>query len=447
MSEINFVDQSIRDAQQSLWGFMMTTDMILPIAPLMDRVGYKTIATVGGRGIITGIRYLGEDVFGRIRLLAQTLKAPLRTSLCHSALTSFDVEPLAASELWVKRAVANGITSFWFCDYQNSMDRFCHLARLAKAEGAEIVAALMYTLSPVHTDELWARKTRRIAEVRDCVDAIMIEDASGVLTPERTRTFLAAVQQNCGGMPIEFHAHCNTGLAPLCYLEAIKMGIKTMHTAVSPLANDTSLPSTENILRNARRLGYSSNLDEEALKAEADHFRKIAQERGLRMGAPLEYDLFRYEHQLPGGMMGTMSNQLSELGMEHRLEEVLEEAARIRQEFGYPVMATPYSQLVGAQALFNVTSGERYKIVSDEVIKYALEHYGELDAPMEQNVKDKILGSPKAKKFLNWKVPEITVEDLRREIGPGLSDDELLFEIANPVGEVKAKLDILYGRK
>ena len=201
----------------------------------------------------------------------------------------------------------------------------------------------------------------------------MIEDASGILTPERTRELISIVQRNCAGIPLEFHCHCNSGLAPLCYLEAIQAGVTTVHTAVAPLANGTSLPSTESILKNARRLGFTSDLDEDALAAVSAHFRKIAEKENLPIGAPREYDLFHFDHQVPGGMMTNLTRQLRELGMEHRLDEILQEVVQVRKEFGYPVMATPYSQIVGVQAVENVVSGERYKKIPDETIKYALQ--------------------------------------------------------------------------
>jgi oxaloacetate decarboxylase alpha subunit len=447
LKKLSFVDQTLRDAQQSLWGFRMSTDILAPILPVMDQVGYKAIATVGARGMIVTMRAFNEDPFQRIRLMAKELRrTPLRGSFWVFNVQGWDIEPMAATELLIKQQVADGIRSFWICDYQNMMDKFSYLVQIAKAEGAEIVPALLYTLSPVHTDELFARKARMLAET-GVVDIIHVEDAGGVLTPERCRTLLPAIQRESKGIPVEFHAHCNLGLAPLCYLEAVKLGIDTLHTAVPPLANDTSLPSVENVLKNTHRLGYSSNLDEEALGAVTDHFRKVAKERGLRTGAPLEYDVFHFEHQLPGGMMGTLRNQLAEVGMGKRLGEVLEEVARIRQEFGYPVMATPYSQIVGGQAVFNITSGERYKICPAETIKYMLGFYGEPDGPVDQNAKEKILSSLRAKKFLNWKPPEITVADLRREIGQGLSDEQLLLRLLNPEGEVKDRLDTLYGKK
>jgi pyruvate/oxaloacetate carboxyltransferase len=269
---------------------------------------------------------------------------------------------------------------------------------------------------------------------KDCIDRIMIEDASGVITPERTRELISIVQRNCDGIPLEFHGHCNSGLAPLCYLEAIKCGVTTVHTAVAPLANGTSLPATETILKNARRLGFTSDLDEDALAAVSAHFRGIAEKEGLPVGTPREYDLFHFEHQVPGGMMTNLTRQLREVKMEHRLDEILEEVVLVRKEFGYPVMATPYSQIIGSQAVENVVSGERYKKITDEIIKYALEYYGKPAVPIDQNIMDKIMALPRTKELLNWK-PEgffKSVDELRREIGPELSDDDLLLKILIP---------------
>jgi pyruvate/oxaloacetate carboxyltransferase/biotin carboxyl carrier protein len=435
-NKIDFIDQTLRDAQQSLWGYTMRTDMMTPIAEVMDQVGYRAIATVGSQAFTVQVRNLNEDPWKRIRVLSKLItRTPLRGSYQIGSLSSFDLStPRDIITLWIKRTVANGIKSFWICDYQEDMEKFIYFARIAKAEGAEVVPALMYTSSPAHTNEHWARKTRLIAEAKDWVDRIMIEDASGVITPENTRELVSTVQKNCEGLPLEFHSHCNSGLAPLCYLEAIQSGATTLHTAVAPLANGTSLPATETILRNARRLGYSSNIDEDALAAVSAHFRKIAEEEGLPIGVPMEYDLFHFEHQVPGGMMTNLTRQLREVGMEHRLDEILEEVVQVRKEFGYPVMATPYSQIVGAQAVENVVSGERYQQITDEAIKYVLGHYGEPVIPIDQNVMDRIMCLPRTKEFLNWK-PEgylKSVEELRQEIGPELSDDDLLLKILIP---------------
>ena len=436
MNKIEFVDQTIRDAQQSLWGFTMRTDHMAPIAETMDKVGYQTIATVGSQAFTVQVRNLNEDPWERIRVLSGLItRTPIRGSYQIGSLSSFDLStPRDIITLWIKRSVANGIKSFWICDYQTDFEKFVYFARIAKAEGAEVVPALMYTSSPAHTMEHWAHKTRWLADAKECIDRIMIEDASGVITPEDTTKLVSTVLKHCDGIPLEFHSHCNSGLAPLCYLEAIKAGVTTVHTAVEPLANGTSLPATENILRNARRLGFTSDLDEDALAAVSAHFRAIAEKEGLPMGVPQEYDLFHYEHQVPGGMMTNLTRQLREVGMEWRLNEILEEVVLVRKELGYPVMATPYSQIVGAQAVENVVSGERYKQVTDEAIKYVLGYYGEPVVPIDQNVMDRVMSLPRTKEFQNWQPQGYlkSVDKLRQEIGPELSDDDLLLRILIP---------------
>jgi pyruvate/oxaloacetate carboxyltransferase/biotin carboxyl carrier protein len=440
--KIDFVDQTLRDAQQSLWGYTMRTDHMTPVAEMMDKVGYRSIATVGSQAFTVQVRNLNEDPWERIRVLSKLItRTPLRGSYQIGSLSSFDLStPRDIITLWIKRSVANGIKSFWICDYQTDMEKFVYFARIAKAEGAEVVPALMYASSPAHTNEHWARKTRLLVEAKDYLDRIMIEDASGVITPEGTRELVSTVQKNCEGLPLEFHSHCNSGLAPLCYLEAIQAGVTTVHTAVAPLANGTSLPATEAILKNARRLGYSSDLNEDALATVSDYFRKIAEKEGLPIGVSAEYDLFHFEHQVPGGMMTNLKRQLREVGMEYRLNEILEEVVLVRKEFGYPVMATPYSQIVGAQAVENIVSGERYKQIPDEAIKYVLGYYGEPAAPIDQNVMDKVMNSPRAKQFINWKPDgyDKSIEEFRREIGLELSDDELLLKILIPGKPVKS---------
>jgi pyruvate/oxaloacetate carboxyltransferase len=441
MKEISFVDQTLRDAQQSLWGYMMRTDHMTPIAEMMDKVGYRAIATVGSQAFTVQVRNLDEDPWERIRILSKLIrKTPLRGSYQIGSLSSFDLStPRDIITLWIKRSVANGIKSFWICDYQFEMEKFIYFARIAKAEGVEVVPALMYTSSPAHTNEYWARKTRVLMEAKEYIDRIMIEDASGIITPEGTRELVSTVRGNCEELPLEFHAHCNSGLAPLCYLEAIQSGVTTVHTAVAPLANGTSLPATEVILRNARHMGYRADLNEEALETVSTYFRNIAEKEGFPIGAPMEYDLFHFEHQVPGGMMTNLTRQLREVGMEHRLDEILEEVVLVRKEFGYPVMATPYSQIVGAQAIENVISGERYKQMTDEAIKYVLGYYGEPVVPIDPTVINRVTSLPRAKQFEDWK-PEgydKSVEELRREMGPGLSDDDLLLKVLIPGKPVK----------
>jgi len=441
VEKVQFVDQTIRDAQQSLWGNMMRTDYITPIAEVMDRVGYLAVATVGSQAFTVQVRNLDENPWERVRALSTLMPSTcLRGSYQTASLSSFDMStPRDVISLWIKRSVANGIRGFWICDYQENMERFRYFAGIARAEGAEIVTSLMYTTSPLHTSEHWIAKARLIAEAGDCIDRIMISDESGIITPEGTREIISIVQHNCEGIPLEFHCHCNSGLAPLCYIEAVRCGVTTLHTAVAPLANGTSLPATESVLRNLRRLGYECDLDEDALAVVSAHFREVAAREGLQTGAPVEYDVFHLQHQVPGGMVTNFTRQLRELGAEERLEEILEEAVQVRRDYGYPVMATPYSQIVGAQAFDNVISGERYKNITDESIKYLLGYYGEGAYPLDADLMEKVEALPRTKEFREWR-PEgylKSVDELRQEVGPALSDDELLLKILIPGRPIK----------
>jgi pyruvate/oxaloacetate carboxyltransferase/biotin carboxyl carrier protein len=436
--KLTFVDQTLRDAQQSLWGFMMRTDHITPIAEVMDKVGFKAVGTVGGNGFTIQARAHGEDPWDRIRQLSRLMpNTPLETSYMPHSLATFDIDtPRDVIALWIKRCVANGVKRFWCCDDQSDMEATRYFGEIVKNEGALNITTIGYNFSPFHDREHWVRTTRWIAEVKDVVDGIRIEDPFGAITPEQTRELLSTVFENCEGIPVEFHSHCTTGLAPFSYLEAIKAGVTTLHTAVAPLANGTSLPALESIVRNAKRLGFESDIDEEALNRVSDHFRRIAEKEGLPIGAPMEYDLFSVEHQVPGGMMTNLQRQLKEVGMEQLLPRVLEEIIQVRKDFGYPIMGTPYSQIVGAQALENVVSGDRYKNITDEAIKYVLGFYGVPAGPVDQNVKDKIASSARAKTLAQWK-PEKRFKplgEIRNELGPELSEDELLLKIMIPGG-------------
>jgi oxaloacetate decarboxylase alpha subunit len=237
------------------------------------------------------------------------------------------------------------------------------------------------------------------------------------------------ILENANGKPVEFHTHCTTGLgAPSC-LEAIKAGIRSINTAIPPLAEASSNPSIFNVAMNARALGYSTAIDEEALKPVTEHFTAIARQENLPIGRPVEYDAFHPIHQVPGGMISNFRFQLANLGKLDQLNAVLEEVVRVRAEFGYPIMVTPYSQFVGVQAAINVMVGERYKEITDEMFQYALGHWGEEEArSIDANVRDKILSRPRAKELAKWKLPEISVKEFRAKFGgAGVSDDEKIL--------------------
>jgi oxaloacetate decarboxylase alpha subunit len=441
MKEITFIDTTLRDGHQSLWATRMRTAHMIPIAPMMDEAGFKSIELMGTVHFDACLRYLRENPWERIRLMARAApRTPLGALIRSKSLTSFNIVPDSIIELWIKRCAANGLRRLMIFDALHDWSNLSRSISVARSEGIEVAVPLVYSLSPVHTDQFYAQKTAEMVE-RLKPDAVMIKDSIGLLTPERTRTLVPMIKRHIGELPLEMHSHCTTGLAPLCCLESVKLGVDSIYTCVSPLANGPSHPSVENMTMNLRRLGFVPRINEAAVKAVSEHFRYVAKREGKPMGAPVEYDAFQYIHQVPGGMITNLQFMLSQRGMEHRLEEVLEEVSVIREEWGYPVMITPFSQLVGTQAVLNCLLGERYKVATEEAIRYILGHYGTTPAPVNQNVKDKILSLPEARGLLHWEQPQPSIGELRKEIGrPGISDDELLLRVLFPEEHVEATL-------
>ncbi len=427
MNEINFVDTTLRDGNQSLWGFCMTTGMILPVAAQLDRMGFEAIDCEALIGWKVRVRQQREEPWERLRLLSKKITRTPLAIMCGASTGQFNVAPLAFAKVRMERLAANGINRVQVTGFLNDMSFMVpEIVQFARDVGLQVVMGLSYTLSPKHTDEYYARKARDAVKLKP--DRVYLKDAGGLLTPERTRTIMPAIQRNSGGLPVELHSHCTTGLAPLCYLEAIKVGIKTLHTGIPPLANGSAQPAVLHIARNARLLGYEPRIDEEAVKPISDHFRLIARKEGLPLGVPLEYDYGQYLHQVPGGVISNLKRQLSEGGMGHRLAEVLEETTQVRQDLGYPIMITPFSQLVATQATINVLLGERYGEAPDEVIQYCLGYFGEeAGSGVEPQVKARILDRSRAKELAQRERIEPSVEELRRRFGgSSVSDDELV---------------------
>jgi oxaloacetate decarboxylase (Na+ extruding) subunit alpha len=428
MKEIRFVDTTLRDGQLSLWALGMKTGAMLAIAEQMDQCGFESLEFFGFAGYIKYVKEHKENPWVWMGLGAKKFS---RTRLrYHGGLASgFEKIPRSVRLLMVERVIAHGITLTRSSDPWNDYDAAAVEIDALKKLGMDVIVNVIYTVSPRHTDEYYAERARRAAAIKP--HRICFKDVAGLLTPDRARTLIPLIQKNIDHVPLEFHAHCNNGMAPFNYLEAIKLGVVTLHTAIPPLANGSGQPSIFNIARNARTLGYNPLVDLAAIKPVEDHFTYIAKREGHPIGAPREYDHGQYLHQVPGGMISNLRHQLRMMGMENRLQETLEEAGRVRAEFGYPIMVTPLAQFVGSQAAINVITGERYKEVTDQSIQYALGHWGK-EAPqvMEANVKDKLLNRPRAKEWAQWSPPDLSLEDVRQKFGGrGVSDEELVLRV------------------
>lgn len=426
MSRVNLIDVTLRDAHQSLWSTRMTTAMMLPAAAGLDRAGFEAIDLVGGAVFDVCVRYLCEDPWERMRIMSHAItRTPLIVMTRAQSLFTFEFFPDDVVELTARRIAANGIRYVTPYDALNDVRNMIVPVRASRAAGLYVAGGLVYTLSPVHTDEYYAKKARELLALG--VDAVFLKDPSGLLTPDRTRTLVPVLKTALGAVPLQLHSHCLTGLAPLCALEAIRLGVDVVHTAISPLAHGASHPPTEWLVRNARRMGFEVPVDAESLRPVADYFRYVAAREGKPLGRIAEYDPFHYDHQVPGGMISNLRTQLAELGIAHRLEEILEEVARVRCELGYPIVVSPFAQFVVTQAVLNVVQGERYATVPDEVRKYALGYYGELAAPIDPRVLDRITRGEQPVTARPGELLAPAVDRVRSERGPFASDDDLLL--------------------
>ena len=364
-------------------------------------------------------------------LVASMPNTPVRAGLRANANVTFGITPPALMDLWVRRLCAHGVRSFWLYDVLLGTDNMRRLAKEAKAaNGAQVAGAIMFALSPVHTDEYFIEKAGILASDPN-IDSILLYDTAGVLERERLSTLVPALVQVAKGKPIEMHSNNLLGMSAKAYLDAIDFGVSVIHTASRPMANGPSVPSTEIMAKNIQLKGHTHNLDEALFKPVADHFEAVGKAAGFLVNQYAEYDVFSIEHQIPGGMMGTFKAQLANHNMMDKLDEVLDEVAAVRRDLGYPGMATPFSQLVGIQAVLNVVTGKRYGTVPDEVIQYAAEYYGKPVAPVDPEVMDKIMSSSRAKEVLANPPEEPTLEELKKQYGTE-DEDELIYRMTVP---------------
>ena len=428
MRKIGFIDTTLRDAHQCLWSTRMTTAMMLPIAENLDRAGFEAIDLVGGAVFDVCVRFLREDPWERMRIMSAAItRTPLIVMTRGQSLFTFELFSDDVVALTAERIAANGIRYTTPYDALNDVRNIRVSVEAAKRAGLYVAAGVVYTVSPVHTDEYYAKKVREIAALG--ADAVYLKDPSGLLKPERASTLVPALRKALGALPLQLHTHCLTGLGPLSALAAIECGIDVVHSATSVLAHGASQPPTEWLVENARRLGFDAPLDLDQLAPVREHFRYVAAREGLPLGKIAEYDPFHYEHQVPGGMISNLRSQLQAMRIEDRLDEILAETAAVRRDLGYPILVSPFAQYVVTQATLNVIGKERYKTIPDEVRRYALGYYGELAAPVEPNLFDRIAAGERVVRERPGDLLPPTLERVRRERGPFDSDDDLLLAV------------------
>jgi oxaloacetate decarboxylase (Na+ extruding) subunit alpha len=436
---IGLVDTTVRDGHQSLWSAnALTTSMIAGIAPTIDRVGYHAIDFTSSTHMAMTVKWHREDPWERIRVVRELMpETPLGFITPGMRFISWERAPLDVMRIALRCVVRNGVRRIWVAESMNDVDTGLPVAQIAKEERAdEVVLGLVYSLSPVHTDSYYAERARAVA-ASPLVDILCLKDPGGLLTPERIRTLVPALREAAPALPLEVHSHNTVTMAGPTYLEAARLGASFVCTAVRPLANGTSQPSAEQTLANLRAAGFDVELDEDALAEMSSYFTRLAARIGRPVGVPREYDVSVYRHQLPGGMTTTLRRQLVEVGMEDRWDEVLTEIPLVREALGWPIMVTPLSQFIGVQAFLNVTTGERWSQIPDEVVKYVLGHYGPPPGELDPDVQGKILASPQAERFQD-ETHRLDLAEARALHGDRMSDEELLLRMTLPADQVDA---------
>ncbi|MBB5750292.1 pyruvate carboxylase subunit B [Micrococcus sp. TA1] len=410
--EIKIIDTTLRDAHQSIWATRMRTEHIEQMVADFDQVGFEHVDLVAPIQFDVAVRYLKEDPWERVRRAHELAPTTTFRALIRSRnIAAFDFLPDDVIMAWVERLYANGFRAIGSFDGLNDIDNIAPGLRHAKRLGAETFGAVAFCESPVHTDELFVAKATELIEKAD-VDRIMLKDAGGLLTPERIRTLVPALKDVIGNRPLEVHTHSLTGLAPLVCLEAAEAGADSLHLSVAPLAAGNGQPSVQNVVRDLRALGYVVNVDDGKIDEISETIRQIAEHEGKPLGEPVEYNGLHFMHQTPGGMLSNFRTQLATAGLADRYEELLHEIARVRSELAYPIMITPFAQFVGTQAAMNVMTGERYKMVPNEIKKYVLGYYGDLLADIDPELRQRIIDNGASDIALEPSEPAPMLQDL-----------------------------------
>jgi oxaloacetate decarboxylase alpha subunit len=333
--------------------------------------------------------------------------------------------------------VKNGIRRFALADPMNNADSNVACARLIKDVGGEyVIGALVFTISPIDDDARYVERARKLAASPD-VDAVYIKDPGGLLTTLRAQKLIPAIKSVIGDKALELHSHCTIGLGETLYMNASDWGISAVQCASGAASDGISNPPSERVVANLRELGHEVDVDDEALAEVGRYFTRLAEAERLPAGQPQAFDASYFRHQLPGGMVGTMRRHLAESRLSHLERAVVEELDRVRQELGWPIVMTPFSQMLLTQAVMNVTGKERFAVVPDEVIRYALGKFGKPNVPIAPEVLDRIDSLPRTRE-LRQETGMPPIPELRKRIGPDFSDEEFLLRATMPAAQVDA---------
>jgi len=390
MGRVKLTDTVFRDAHQSLLATRMRTRDMLPIAEKMDQVGFFSLETWGGATFDTCIRYLNEDPWERLRALKKAMpNTPMQMLLRGQNLVGYRHYADDLVDKFVEKAAINGVDIFRIFDAVNDIRNMERSIKVAKKMEKHVQGGISYTISPVHSNEQFAQFAVLLAQL-GC-DSICIKDMAGLITPQNAYNLIKAIKKEVN-LPVNLHTHCTSGMAQMSYFHACQAGVDILDTAMSPLSGGSSQPSTESLVASLQGTAYDTGLDLELLTDIKRYFEKI-----MEIYAPVfnaisaRVDTNVLVYQVPGGMLSNLVSQLIEQKALDKYDEVLAEIPKVRKDLGYPPLVTPTSQIVGTQAVLNVMTGDRYKMVPKEVKDYVKGLYGKSPAMIDPKVRLKVL--------------------------------------------------------
>lgn len=390
---VQITETVLRDAPQSLIATRMTTEEMLPIVEKLDKVGYRSLEAWGGATFDACLRFLNEDPWERLRKIKdKAKKTPLQMLFRGQNILGYKHYADDVVDYFVKKSVDNGIDIIRIFDALNDVRNLQAAIKAANKAKAHVQATLCYTISPVHNIESFTKLAKELEGMG--ADSICIKDMAGLLLPYTAYDLVKAIKETVK-IPVQLHTHYTSGEASMTYLKAVEAGVDVIDCAMSPMAMGTSQPATESMVAALQGTEYDTGYDLELLTEIADYFRPLREKylaSGLMSPKVMGVDVNTLLYQVPGGMLSNLVSQLKQQGREDKLMDVLKEVPRVREDLGYPPLVTPSSQIVGTQAVLNVLTGERYKMVSKETKGIVRGEYGQTPVPISDEIVKKIIG-------------------------------------------------------
>ncbi|MFZ7277850.1 sodium-extruding oxaloacetate decarboxylase subunit alpha [Avibacterium endocarditidis] len=428
--KITVTDVVLRDAHQSLFATRLRLDDMLPIAAELDEIGYWSLEAWGGATFDACIRFLGEDPWVRLRELKKAMpKTPLQMLLRGQNLLGYRHYADDVVDRFVERAVHNGMSVFRVFDAMNDPRNMQQALKAVRKNGGHAQGTLSYTTSPVHTLQTWLDTTEQLLEIG--IDSLVIKDMSGILTPNEAYHLVSEIKQRFD-VQLHLHCHATTGMAEMALLKAIEAGVDGVDTAISSMSGTYGHPATEALVATLKGTPYDTGLDIQKLEKIAAYFREVRKKYHKFEGQLKGVDSRILVAQVPGGMLTNLESQLKQQNASDKLDLVLQEIPKVREDLGYIPLVTPTSQIVGTQAVINVLMGERYKTIAKETAGILKGEYGRTPAPVNAELQARVLegAEPITSRPADHLEPEMEkltaeIKQQAKEKGIKLSDNEI----------------------